>query len=250
MNETPKVEPKMRDRKRAPIYQYYRDWCELVELRKRHDNILRQIKANKSNMDAHLEEIFLEELQLDKWIDQYKKNMIAFSKLLAPDIHNWLTSIGGIGDATAAKLIGELDDIARFDTISKLWRFAGYAVIDGKREHYVKGQTATYNKRLKSLVFMIGDEFVKHQTSPYIKIYYEEKKRQRELHPEKIKIDGKWKFNDGHLHYRAIDKMVKIFLSHVWLVWRQAEGLKISQPYSAQILGHSNIIDPPGYSFE
>lgn len=50
----------------------------------------------------------------------------------------------------------------------------------------------------------------------------------------------------GHVHMRAQRKMSKLFLSHLWLVWRKAEGLPVSKPYAHAILGHaeSGLIDP------
>jgi hypothetical protein len=40
--------------------------------------------------------------------------------------------------------------------------------------------------------------------------------------------------------------MVKIFLQHLWVTWRQLEGLPISEPYVQAIMGHANIITAPG----
>jgi hypothetical protein len=103
-----------------------------------------------------------------------------------------------------------------------------------------------YNARLKSICYLIADQFIKQQTPGYVDIYYAEKERQRRLHPEKIKDNGKWKFNDGHLHHRAMRKTIKIFLQHLWLKWREFEGLPISEPYVQAIMGHTNIIQPGG----
>ena len=36
--------------------------------------------------------------------------------------------------------------------------------------------------------------------------------------------------------------MVKIFLQHLWLKWRELEGLPISKPYSIERLGHAEYI--------
>jgi len=41
----------------------------------------------------------------------------------------------------------------------------------------------------------------------------------------------------------AIRKVVKIFLAHVWLRWRELEGLTIELPYSLTVLGHTGIIE-------
>jgi len=38
--------------------------------------------------------------------------------------------------------------------------------------------------------------------------------------------------------------MGKIFLAHLWVKWREFEGLPVSQPYVQAILGHTHIIEP------
>ncbi len=43
----------------------------------------------------------------------------------------------------------------------------------------------------------------------------------------------------GHVHMQAMRKMIKLFLSHLWLVWREAEGLPITEPYAYSVLGHT-----------
>ncbi len=50
----------------------------------------------------------------------------------------------------------------------------------------------------------------------------------------------------NHVHMRAQRKMMKLFLAHLWMVWRTAEGLPLSTPYAHGILGHSpaTMIDP------
>lgn len=48
----------------------------------------------------------------------------------------------------------------------------------------------------------------------------------------------------GHLDMMAIRKMLKRFLAALWLVWREAEGLPIREPYVAEKLGHTSIVSP------
>lgn len=48
----------------------------------------------------------------------------------------------------------------------------------------------------------------------------------------------------GHIDMMAMRKMIKLFLSHLWLEWRKAEGLPITNPYVQDIKGHSNLIHP------
>ena len=67
------------------------------------------------------------------------------------------------------------------------------------------------------------------------------KKEERKNHPTKIVTKGKTTFNDGHIHNRAMRKVAKIFLAHLWQTWRRQEGLETTEPYAKQLLGHSTV---------
>ena len=82
------------------------------------------------------------------------------------------------------------------------------------------GYHSPYNGLLKALCFNIADQFIRHKSSPWVDFYYAEKTRQHLLHPEKEKVYGRWRYNDGHLHARARRKMIKEFLKELWLRWR------------------------------
>jgi hypothetical protein len=48
----------------------------------------------------------------------------------------------------------------------------------------------------------------------------------------------------GHIHSMAQRRMLQLFLDHLWVVWREALGLPLRQPYPIEYLGHSRIISP------
>jgi hypothetical protein len=244
-----------------------------MEMRKRHLLRISSIEAGKSNLDADFEREMIKAFDLDTMVDPTRKSQrevsvetIMLNAAKEVPVWDWMTSIRGLAaGGLAAQLLAQIDDIGKFDTVSKLWRFAGYAVIDGEIEHPEKGEKLHYNKTLKSLVYQASALFLKMQTSPYADIYYEEKDKQRQAHPVVICKEcwtecreGKngddhttWRcpenskhhpmFTPAHLHNRALRKVSKIFLSHLWLKWREAEGLPVSQPYAQAILGHSNL---------
>lgn len=147
-------------------------------------------------------------------------------------IYKPLTSVKGVGPMMAAKLIAMID-IERCNTISALWRFAGYAVIDGERERPVKGEQLHYNIRLKTTVYLVATSFLR-TNSPYRKFYDNAK--------EYYANSRDW--TKLHVHNAAMRKMSKMFLSHLWLVWRQLEGLPVREPYVKEKLGHENIVTP------
>jgi len=224
-------------------------------MRKRHLLRISSIEAGKSNMDLTIEQDIVETMQLDAIQNIAKKMMIQWGKATGP-VWDWMTSIKGLGvGGEAAKLLAQIDDAGKFDTVSKLWRFCGYAVIDGHREYNTSGEKSHYNRRIKGICYCIADQFIRQQTPVYVEIYYSEKERQRRIHPEKMcKTCGcawddctqrnthKSIYSDGHIHAMAIRKMIKIFLQHLWVVWREAEGLPVTNPYVEDMLGHTHII--------
>jgi hypothetical protein len=240
--------PDPKPRKHPQLWQSYLWWDELVQMRKRHLLRISSIEAGKSNLDAQLERDIMEHMQCDALIKLAKKQMVNYG-IAVGEIWDWLTDIRGLKEGgLAAQLLAQIDDVGKFDTVSKLWRFAGWAVIDGQIDRCKKGEKSPYNRRLKSICWLVVYQFILQQTPVYVDMYYAEKERQRRLHPEKIKVDGKWKYNDGHLDNRARRKVAKVFLQHLWIQWREAEGLPISEPYVQAVMGHTNIITPPSSS--
>ncbi|MFQ5405762.1 MAG: hypothetical protein ACE5DI_01240 [Candidatus Micrarchaeia archaeon] len=169
---------------------------------------------------------------------------------------NYLSKFKGVGVLTSARLICFLGDCYnggneehekdRFPTVSKLWAYAGYSVDDGRAQRRKKGQKSNWNNRLKTLGFLIGDSFIK-QRSKYREIYDAERKRLRELHPEKIKVDGKTKYNDGHVHAMARRNMVKKFFCNYWIWVRKFYGFPVREPFVVEKLGHSSFRSPESF---
>ena len=111
--------------------------------------------------------------------------------------------------------------------------------------------------------------FIMHHAEPYYDYYLLQKAKLREKHPvplcpkcpctetvAKKTADGYTvyvcaecgaaaKFSDGHVHLMARRKAAKLFLSHLWEMWRRFEGLEVRAPYIHAIGGHTNFIPPP-----
>lgn len=248
--------PMPKPRKYPELWQAYQLWSELMELRKRHLLRISAIERGVSNMDAEYERMMLDTIGADALVATAKRFMVEAGK--AHPMWEWVTSIRGLGEGgLAAQLLAQIDDISSFATVSKLWRFAGYAVIDGQIDRCARGTKSPYSRRLKSTLFLIVEQFIRQQTSPYAELYYAEKERQRRLHPETIcrECGCPWEacsqkkrhhkaLNDGHIHHRAMRKTAKIFLQHLWVQWRTAEGLPVTMPYVHDILGHNHYIGP------
>lgn len=272
-------------RKHPRLWQAYLFWEEIMLLKQRHTLRISSISAGKSNLDAIFEKgmiegvvtyesnnkkVTVETVAVDEILGHATKIMIDQGKEVP--VWPWITGIKGFAAGSqAAKILALIDDIGRYDSVAKLWRYAGYGLYkyyekDGKvvaptkgkesqgsgedrrivevepepkdgwrvdtfRDRAIAGYVLPYNKTLKSTLYIAADNFIKQQTPYYTDIYYAEKKRQRELHPDKITANGVPMFSDGHIDNRGRRKMIKEFLKKLWLEWRMAEGLPITEKY-------------------
>jgi len=248
--------PDPKPRKYPHLWQSYLWWYTLMELRKAYTLRISSIERGKSSLDIitekdmaqqlgmaylieagvdvkQLEKAAQKGLALDLLLVHYKKAMVNFGSLIP--VWEWVTNIKGLGEGSlAAQLLAQIDDIEKFDTVAKLWRFAGYAIIDGKAEKNQKGEKSHFNRKLKGICFNIADQFIKQQTPYYVDIYYAEKERQRALNPDILcrECGCKWEecqskkkhvkiFTDAHIHNRAWRKMIKQFLCDLWIEWKK-----------------------------
>lgn len=276
--------PDPKPRKYPQLWQSYLLWEELMLMRQRHLLRLSSISAGKSNMDETIERAILDGtvvriptakgnekeyhmVSADHYLKDAEKMMIGFGQ--QHPMWDWITSIKGFGaGGQASKVLALIDDIAKFDSIAKLWRYSGYglyryyhqdgsvkAPVAGKqrkdgenilvnataqsdwdvgtfRDRGVVGWILPFNRTLKSTLYIAGDQFIRQQTPHYVDLYYDEKDRQRILHPEPVKNGNRTDYTDMHIHMRAQRKMVKEFLKDLWLEWRRVEGLPITEAYT------------------
>lgn len=119
-----------------------------------------------------------------------------------------------------------------FPTVSKLWRYCGYAVVNGKAERPVRGQKIHYNVHMKSLLYLIGMGLIR-KGSPYRQVYDEA----REKYAERFAIRKQ-------IHYAALRKVIKLWLAHLWETWRRLEGLPVRLAY-VFTLGEEHTYESP-----
>lgn len=179
--------------------------------------------------------------------ERYEKAFHELEEMVTADIQayakempicEYVASVKGVGLLSAASLVAQID-IEEADTISALWRYCGYAVLDGERERPRKGEKLHYNARLKTLLYNIGRSLLKAK-SPYADLYYRMREYYANVHPEWTK---------AHNDLAAQRRMIKEFLSHLWITWRALEHLPISDPYVADKLGHTHITTPQDYGW-
>lgn len=90
------------------------------------------------------------------------------------------------------------------------------------QRQYFKGLLLDHNPFAKSTVWKIAGQFVR-QGKSYRTLY--------ELQKARYEKRDKGKISDGQLDLRARRAMVKIFLSHLWEMWRKSVGLPAGKPW-------------------
>ncbi|MCX6815612.1 MAG: hypothetical protein NT120_02050, partial [Candidatus Aenigmarchaeota archaeon] len=170
----------------------------------------------------------------------------------------WFSRVKGIGNENIAKVIG-LIDIRKADTVSALWKFAGYHVVNGKAPKREKGGgKLEYNSRLRTMCWRVGTSLIKAKGKFYEYYLAEKQKYIHRFESEGFEIvaaaelpSDKGKrhetdkiISEGHIHHMAFRKMMKLFLACLWEFWRVAEGLETRRLYVEEHLGHTDIIKP------
>ena len=127
---------------------------------------------------------------------------------------------------------------------------------ENARQQNSAGFQSNWNPKIKVLFWKAATSFMKQQSakSGYRKLYEQYKRDLRSKFPSKIKDkNGKTKYNDGHINNMALRKVSKIFMQHVWIVWRQIDGHPISKPYGAIGANHTYLepfVDKPNKEFD
>lgn len=179
----------------------------------------------------------------------------------------WLERVRGVGPSLAARLLARLD-IERAPTPSSFWSYCGLATVaaemyrcdqcgyelslpagrplraghrvpgtgqacsgslarasDGPRRvaqpRPSRGESAPYDREAKKLCYLIGISFIR-QGEAYRRYYTEQRNRLDSTKPDWI---------PRRRHLTALRMTEKLFLAHLWLVWRESLGLPITAPY-------------------
>lgn len=199
------------------------------------------------------------------------------------DIINEMVKIKGVGLLSAAKVISMID-IHRSNTVSALWRYAGYGVgdywadKDGKikapvsgrvidtdglkvlfsiepkddweivksRDRLIKGYLSPFNRTLKSSCYLVATSFLKSGSRPD-KDGNQLYRRVYDDKKEYYEANRDW--TKGHIHNAALRKMILVWLSHVWARWRAIEGLEVTALYVNAKLGHVHYYSPEEFGW-
>lgn len=180
---------------------------------------------------------------IERWhttFEHLEKELDDDIRTLADDmpIVQRMIAVKGVGELLAVK-VAAMIDIERADTVSALWKYAGYGVTNGERDRLQKGEKSPYNKRLKTTCYLVATSFMR-ANSPYRQIYDDARDHYETARPEWTK---------GHKDNAAKRKMIKMWLSHLWQVWREMEGLPVTEPYIMGTNGHHHLRTPEEFGW-
>lgn len=212
---------------------------------------------NQDRSDKETEDLLEVIKEVEKYVDKRVGKLIK-----EHPAYHWFSQIKGIGPENIGKVVG-LVDIERAPHVSSLWKYAGMHVEDGKAPKRIPGKKLEYNSKLRTMCWRLAGCLIRANGKFYV--YYLSEKEQYEhryslsngykiVPANKLpivkgkKTEGEYKginyISEGHIHLMSMRKMIKMFLSSLWVVWREAEGLPVSQPYVQEKLGHTHIRTP------
>ncbi len=202
--------------------------------------------------------------------------------LRAHPVWPWLSRVKGIGPTLAGKMLARFD-VEKAEHVSSFWAYAGLATVPAERYHCDtcglvrawpvgynvtgkhsklgsttackgtlikvagpddgvrcaqprpgRGSKAAYDQYAKKIMYLVGTSFLK-SGGPY--------EEQYRRHRARLEVERPG-WADGRKHLTALRHAEKLFLSHLWQVWREAVGLPVTEPYAEAELGHGGMIDP------
>ncbi len=216
------------------------------------------------------------------WTEERETYRDMMAALKSHPAWEWLDKVRGIGPTLGCKLLARFD-ATRAEHASSFWAYAGLGTVPGERyrcdtcglvrawpvgynvtgAHKAlgttkacqgslervagpddgvrcaqpkpgRGQKATYDQYAKKILYLVGTSFLK-AGGPYEEFY------RRERAKAEVERPG---WADGRKHYLALRKTEKLFLSHLWQVWREALGLPTPDPWAIAHGGHDGKIEP------
>jgi hypothetical protein len=133
----------------------------------------------------------------------------------------YLSMVKGVGPRMAAYLIVKLNP-ARFDTVSKLYKYCGLHVEDGRAPRRKAGEKTGWNPQCRTMMWRLGRSFIL-KGGFYRMMFHRFLEESRSKHPDWTK---------AHVVADAQRRTEKLFLSHYLYVGRSILGLPPVLPYS------------------
>lgn len=143
----------------------------------------------------------------------------------------WVKATKGVGEKQGARLLAAVGDPYWNDlherprTVSELWAYCGYHVLDGKAPARARGAKANWSATAKMRAYLVAESCMKQRESPY-RVVYDDARAHDEgaLHPNECKRCGPAgrpaqvgsPLSKGHAHARAMRKVSKAVLRDLW----------------------------------
>jgi len=200
--------------------------------------LLSDAKKREAEHKKLMEQYIVEEPIYQTW---FNKIVDDSGKVIQPGIK-------GISVLNTANLLQYFGYCEKAKHCSSLWKYAGLHVVNGlapKLSMYGKGKEVEtgldYNPKLRTLMYRIGDCFIKQRTPKYREIYDVEKARQFKL-GDYDEASNKMLNKDivgapqskGHADNRARRKMIKEFLKDYYVKCLEIRGIVAEPSYSAR----------------
>lgn len=236
------------------------------------DDVLAQIKTGKTEGPVAI----LGRTFRRHWDEEREVFAEMRASLEAHPAWPWISRVRGLGPTLSCKLLARLD-VTKADTASSFWRYCGLATVPGSfyrceacglergfpdrykvtgkhkrlgagaqckgellrsdREDFrvaepraAHGEKMVYDAYAKKVMYLVGTSFLK-SGGPYEEHYRAARER---LQRERLG------WADGRQHLTALRITEKLFLAHLWLIWRRAVGLPIRDSYVHEHLGHTS----------
>jgi hypothetical protein len=145
----------------------------------------------------------------------------------------YLSKIKGIGPVLGDYLVRILNP-ARFDTISKMWKYSGLHTIDGKAPRRAPGKKIDWNPFARTMAWKIGESFRK--VGGFYRMMYEK------FYNECQAKHKDWTSVHCLNHARRVT--AKLFLAHYHYVGRKILGLPVRQAYPCVMKPQHECIPP------
>ncbi|MDO9332921.1 MAG: hypothetical protein Q7T57_00140 [Dehalococcoidales bacterium] len=258
-------------------------------------NSVQKIRQSTGNRVAHLElqgksdpVVLTRHKELQDLEDRLVSDIVPIIK--AHPTWEWASRVKGVGPENLAKVVGliekveedEAHGIELFSTPSKVVRYCGFAVIDGKAEKRQSGEKTHYNSELRSMLWRLGGNLLKAKGKFYEAYLHHKEYLEHRAEANGVKImatpSGKFcpqcakevkvktaRFCpdcasklalktepegilfQGHLHNQALRYMIRLFIIMLDTAWREELGLPVREPYPVEKLGHSRVFKPEDF---
>lgn len=227
--------------------QYLKTLCrsmyDLQQVRIQMGNrLVREGKEEETITDEAMEVLKNHASEVERVEKEFTKSIKKELKLY-PIWSKYLEDVRGCGPVMAGVVISEIQDIARFSTISKLWSYFGYGLKDNEVQKKRKGEKANWNSYGKSKLHVLAECFLRSGNKEYRKLYddYRHRIKTRKCNSH-IGEKGRDEYGctDGHRHAMTMRYVIKMFLKNLFLKWYELEGITPRLSYQEEYLGHTH----------